>query len=144
LGQPSRDGACTEMNINLLVANIQREGATYREVLTYPRHAYLPVCLTCLPRYLQICVLTYQPASIPAYLHTYRPTCLPTYLPTGLLTYLPTYLRFEVFTAVTMKNAIFLDATPCGSCKNRRSGGTCRLHHQGEKNRRTRNNVCSN
>jgi hypothetical protein len=33
-------------------------------------------------------------------------------------------LRFEAFTAVTMKNAIFWDVTPCGSCKNRRFGGT--------------------
>jgi hypothetical protein len=27
-------------------------------------------------------------------------------------------VRFEVFTAVAMKNAIFWDVTPCGSCKN--------------------------
>jgi hypothetical protein len=33
-------------------------------------------------------------------------------------------VRFEVFTAVTMKNGVFLDVTPCGSCKNRRFGGT--------------------
>jgi hypothetical protein len=32
--------------------------------------------------------------------------------------------RFEVFTAVTMKNDVFWDVTPCGSCKNRRFGGT--------------------
>jgi hypothetical protein len=32
--------------------------------------------------------------------------------------------RFEVFTAVTMKNGVFRDVTPCGSCKNRRFGGT--------------------
>jgi hypothetical protein len=32
--------------------------------------------------------------------------------------------RFEVFTAVTMKNGVFWDVTPCGSCKNRRFGGT--------------------
>jgi hypothetical protein len=25
-------------------------------------------------------------------------------------------VRFEVFTAVTMKNAVFWDVTPCGSC----------------------------
>jgi hypothetical protein len=31
---------------------------------------------------------------------------------------------FEVFTAVTMKNGVFLGVTPCGSCKNRRFGGT--------------------
>jgi hypothetical protein len=28
------------------------------------------------------------------------------------------YVRFEVFTAVTMKNDVFWDVTPCGSCKN--------------------------
>jgi hypothetical protein len=33
-------------------------------------------------------------------------------------------VRFEVFTAVTMKNGVFWDVTPCGSCKNRRFGGT--------------------
>jgi hypothetical protein len=34
------------------------------------------------------------------------------------------YVRFEVFTAVTMKNGVFWDVTLCGSCKNRRFGGT--------------------
>jgi hypothetical protein len=34
------------------------------------------------------------------------------------------YIRFEVFMAVTMKNGVFWDVTPCGSCKNRRFGGT--------------------
>jgi hypothetical protein len=29
-------------------------------------------------------------------------------------------VRFEVFTTVNMKNAVFLDVTPCGSCENRR------------------------
>jgi hypothetical protein len=33
-------------------------------------------------------------------------------------------VRFEVFTAVSMKNGVFSDVTPCGSCKNRRFGGT--------------------
>jgi hypothetical protein len=33
-------------------------------------------------------------------------------------------VRLEVFTAVTTKNAVFWDVTPCGSCKNRRFGGT--------------------
>jgi hypothetical protein len=28
-------------------------------------------------------------------------------------------VRFEVFMSVTMKNVVFLDVTPCGSCKNR-------------------------
>jgi hypothetical protein len=27
-------------------------------------------------------------------------------------------VRFEVFTAVTMKNGVFWDVTPYGSCKN--------------------------
>jgi hypothetical protein len=35
-----------------------------------------------------------------------------------------TFVRFEVFTAVAMKNGILWDVTPCGSCKNRRFGGT--------------------
>jgi hypothetical protein len=34
------------------------------------------------------------------------------------------FLRFEVFTAVAMMNGVFWDVTPCGSCKNRRFGGT--------------------
>jgi hypothetical protein len=34
------------------------------------------------------------------------------------------HVRFEVFTAVTMKIAVFWDVTPCGSCKKRRFGGT--------------------
>jgi hypothetical protein len=40
--------------------------------------------------------------------------------------------RFEVFTAVTMKYAVFWDVTPCGSSENRCFGETYRLHHQGE------------
>jgi hypothetical protein len=34
------------------------------------------------------------------------------------------YVRFKVFTAVTMKNGVFWDVMPCGSCKNQRFGGT--------------------
>jgi hypothetical protein len=45
------------------------------------------------------------------------------------------HVRFEVFTAVTMKNGVFLDVTPCGSCKNRYFGGMYLHHHQGDKNR---------
>jgi hypothetical protein len=29
-----------------------------------------------------------------------------------------TYVRFEVSPVVTMKNVVFWDVTPCGSCKN--------------------------
>jgi hypothetical protein len=41
-----------------------------------------------------------------------------------LLVYNSSYVhvRFEVFTAVTLKNGVFWDVTPCGSCKNRRFG----------------------
>jgi hypothetical protein len=35
----------------------------------------------------------------------------------------------------TLKNCVFWVVTPCGSCKNRRFGGTWRLLHQGDKNR---------
>jgi hypothetical protein len=34
------------------------------------------------------------------------------------------FVRLAVFMAVTMKNGVFWDVTPCGSCKNRRFGGT--------------------
>jgi hypothetical protein len=39
------------------------------------------------------------------------------------------------------KNDVFWDVTPCGSCKNRRFGGTLRLPHQGAKNQGKRNNA---
>jgi hypothetical protein len=34
------------------------------------------------------------------------------------------YVRFEVFTAVAMKNGVFWNITPCGSCRHRHFGGT--------------------
>jgi hypothetical protein len=40
-----------------------------------------------------------------------------------------------------MKNAVLWDVTLCGLCRNRRFGGTERLHHNANKNRWTRNNV---
>jgi hypothetical protein len=43
------------------------------------------------------------------------------------------HVRFEVFTAVTMKNAVFWDVAPCRYCVNRHFGGTYRLHLQGRK-----------
>jgi hypothetical protein len=43
-------------------------------------------------------------------------------------------VRYQVFSAVTMKNAVFWDATPCDSY---------RFHHRGDKNWSTRNNVSS-
>jgi hypothetical protein len=35
----------------------------------------------------------------------------------------------------SLKNGVFWVVTPCGSCKNRRFGGTWRLLNQGDKNR---------
>jgi hypothetical protein len=40
-----------------------------------------------------------------------------------------------------LKNAVFWDGKQRGSCKNRRFGGTYRLHHQSNKNQRAKNNV---
>jgi hypothetical protein len=37
-------------------------------------------------------------------------------------------VRFEVSTAVTMKNGVFWDVTPCGSCKNGRFEGNDSCH----------------
>jgi hypothetical protein len=45
-------------------------------------------------------------------------------LPGKVVKLLMTCVRLEVFTAVTMKNGVFWDVMPCGSCKNRRFGGT--------------------
>jgi hypothetical protein len=42
-------------------------------------------------------------------------------------------VRFEVFTAVAIKNAVFWDVAPCRSWVNRLFGGTYRLHLQGKK-----------
>jgi hypothetical protein len=39
---------------------------------------------------------------------------------------------------VTLKNAVFWDLTPCGSCNNRRFGETISPPHQGDKIRRAR------
>jgi hypothetical protein len=39
--------------------------------------------------------------------------------------------RFEVFTAMTMKNIVFWDVAPCVSGLNRSFGGPYRLHLQG-------------
>jgi hypothetical protein len=45
------------------------------------------------------------------------------------LEYMHSDVRFEVFTVVTMKNAIFWDVTSCGSCKNQCFRGKYRLCH---------------
>jgi hypothetical protein len=42
-----------------------------------------------------------------------------------------------------MKNAVFWNVMPCGSCTSRRFGGTYHLHHQDKKNQRARINFGS-
>jgi hypothetical protein len=39
------------------------------------------------------------------------------------------------YNMLSVKNGVFWDVTLCGSCKNRRSGGTWHLLHQGEPSR---------
>jgi hypothetical protein len=51
------------------------------------------------------------------------------------------FKRFEVFTAVTMRDKVFWDVTPCGSYRNWRSWVKYGRHHHGDKNRRARNKV---
>jgi hypothetical protein len=48
-------------------------------------------------------------------------------------------VRFDVFTAVTVKNAVFWDVAPCRYFVNRRFGGTYRLHLEGIRNPRAMN-----
>jgi hypothetical protein len=43
--------------------------------------------------------------------------------------------------AVTVKNVVCWDVSPCGSCSNQRFGGTYRLHLHGENNQRTKNTL---
>jgi hypothetical protein len=43
---------------------------------------------------------------------------------TQIIMYLRYCVKFEVSIAVTMKNAVFWDVMPYGSCKNRCFGGT--------------------
>jgi hypothetical protein len=53
-------------------------------------------------------------------------------------------VRFEIFTAVTMKDADFWEVTSRGSYKNQNFGGTYRFHYQGGRNQRARSDVNSN
>jgi hypothetical protein len=53
------------------------------------------------------------------------------------------FMRFVDFTAAAMNNTVFLYVATRGSCKNRRFGGTCRLHSQDGKNHLARNNINS-
>jgi hypothetical protein len=40
------------------------------------------------------------------------------------------FVRFDVLMATTIKNAVFRDVTPCGSCKNRSVEGAYPLAHR--------------
>jgi hypothetical protein len=51
--------------------------------------------------------------------------------------------KSEIFTTMTMKNAVFWELTPCDSCKNRRFGGT-HLHYQVGKNLQVKNKITNN
>jgi hypothetical protein len=53
------------------------------------------------------------------------------------------YKNFLSKECYSMKNAVIWDMTPSGSCKNRRFGGTDRLHHQGERNQGAKKKVTS-
>jgi hypothetical protein len=64
---------------------------------------------------------------------------------------IPTVVNFSFLDRISniqsrskLKNGVFWDVRPCGSCKNRRFGGTWRLLHQSDKNRLTRNNTSCN
>jgi hypothetical protein len=49
-------------------------------------------------------------------------------------TRLPYLHFFQIYpVSFLMKNTVFLDVPPCGSCKDRRFGRKYRLHHQVEK-----------
>jgi hypothetical protein len=50
-----------------------------------------------------------------------------------LVGYCLSYQKWQI--QQIMKNGVFWDVAPCGSCKDRRFGGTWRLLHQGDKNR---------
>jgi hypothetical protein len=45
-------------------------------------------------------------------------------------------VRLEVFTAVSVNNAVFWDVTQCGSCESRRFGGKWNLYLQCRKTQR--------
>jgi hypothetical protein len=62
-----------------------------------------------------------------SYHHHYHHHCLP-YNYCRLYWSNSVHVRFEVFTAVTVKNTVIWNVAPCRSCVNRRFGGTYRLH----------------
>jgi hypothetical protein len=77
-------------------------------------------------------------------LKSYKKVCVHIYSSICLHGMVCNSVRFEIFTAMIMKNSVFWDVTPCGSCKNRCFGGTHHLRHQGDKNWQARKDVSSN
>jgi hypothetical protein len=73
------------------------------------------------------------PSEVKLWLTVSRPVCLGVDHPCGT--------HDQVF---ILKNVIFYDVTPCGSCKNRGFDGIYRLHHIDNKNRWARSNVSLN
>jgi hypothetical protein len=67
-----------------------------------------------------------------------------TFHPNSGLYILPVPKSKDYLDKILLKNGVFWDVTPCGSCKNRRFGGTWRLLHQDDKNRWTRKNTSCN
>jgi hypothetical protein len=57
--------------------------------------------------------------------------------PHGVIFQKTAFFKVDTFyrISLTLKNGVFWVVTLCGSCKNRRFGGTWRLLHQGDKNR---------
>jgi hypothetical protein len=60
-------------------------------------------------------LLPWQPDRSPTYIIYF---ILPFTIYSDFCRVISNYVRFEVFTAVTMKNGVFWVVTPCGSCNN--------------------------
>jgi hypothetical protein len=85
------------------------------------------------------CCLTFNSLSLPPGMYSWFVTTVPTFSkqPFAREWSCPAFhWRYS-----DVKNDVFWDVTPCGSCKNRRFGGTWHLLHQGDKNRWTRNST---
>jgi hypothetical protein len=70
-------------------------------------------------------LLKYSPSNLRTFFFSYTPTSFRTTLFDSA--------GFQVFSAVTLKNAVFWEVTPCRSSVKQRFGVTCRLHLQGRK-----------
>jgi hypothetical protein len=74
-------------------------------------------------------------------LHTHRNSWAHQYRHIACCLHYPVFCYIRIKHLSILKNGVFWDVTPWGSCKNRRFGGTWRLLHQGDKKRWTRNNT---